>query len=166
VEAGDARSFLKATLPEHMVPAAFVRLEKLPLTPNGKVDRKSLPAPEKQRTGFGGAYVAPEPGVEQSLAAIWSEVLGLDRVGADDNFFDLGGSSLLLQAVHVRLEALVERKVPMVELFQFPTVRTLAAQLVGGGGPAGTETSSVTGGNQRGSQRRLALQRRGRPGSN
>jgi acyl carrier protein len=118
-----------------------------------------------QRTGFGGTYVAPEPGAEQSLAAIWSEVLGLDRVGANDNFFDVGGNSLLLQAVHVRVEALVERKVPMVELFQFSTVRTLAAHLMGSGGPAGTETSSVTGGNRREGMRRLAQHRRGRPGS-
>ncbi|WNG56955.1 amino acid adenylation domain-containing protein [Archangium gephyra] len=123
------RIWLKQRLPEHMVPAVIVLLETLPLTPNGKVDRKALPAPDSQRAGFGASYVAPESGLEQSLAAIWAEVLQLERVGADDNFFDVGGNSLLLQAVHMKVEALVGRTLPMVELFQFSTVRTLAAQL-------------------------------------
>ncbi|PTL74997.1 non-ribosomal peptide synthetase [Vitiosangium sp. GDMCC 1.1324] len=166
LEVGEVRSFLKGSLPEHMVPAAFVWLETLPLTPNGKVDRKALPAPDLQRAGFGGSFVAPEDGVEQSLAAIWAEVLRLDRVGAGDNFFDLGGNSLLLQAVHVRVEALVGRKVPMVELFQFPTVRALATHLAGVTAPPALEESSATGGNRREGMRRLAQHRRGRPGSN
>ncbi|HYO70283.1 MAG TPA: amino acid adenylation domain-containing protein, partial [Archangium sp.] len=123
------RTWLKQILPEHMVPSVIVLLETLPLTPNGKVDRKALPAPDSQRAGFGGSYVTPESGLEQSLAAIWAEVLQLDRVGADDNFFDVGGNSLLLQAVHMKVEALVGRTLPMVELFQFSTVRTLAARL-------------------------------------
>ncbi|WP_052519231.1 amino acid adenylation domain-containing protein [Archangium violaceum] len=123
------RAWLKQSLPEHMVPAAFVFMEALPLTPNGKVDRGALPAPDSQRAGFGASYAAPESGLERSLAAIWAEVLGLERVGVDDNFFDLGGNSLLLQSVHAKVEAVVGRALPMVELFQFSTVRTLAAQL-------------------------------------
>jgi acyl carrier protein len=168
VELGGLRAFLKELLPEYMLPSAFVRLEALPLTPNGKVDRKALPAPEQQRAELGGAYVVPEVGVEQSLAAIWSEVLRLDRVGADDNFFDLGGNSLLLQTVHARLESLVGRRVPLVALFQFPTVRALASHLSGVSEPVAVaeEASTATGGNRRERLRQLAQHRRGRPGSN
>ncbi|WP_375773024.1 amino acid adenylation domain-containing protein [Archangium gephyra] len=165
VQPDELRTWLKQTLPEHMVPSAFVFLEALPLTPNGKVDRKALPAPDSQRAVSGGSYTAPESGLEQSLAAIWAEVLRLERVGAEDNFFDLGGNSLLLQSVQVKVETLVGRKVPMVELFQFSTVRTLAAQLAGNAGPTGTEESSASGGNRREGMRQLA-RRRGRPGSN
>ncbi|WP_375773015.1 amino acid adenylation domain-containing protein [Archangium gephyra] len=161
----ELRTWLMQTLPEHMVPSAFVFLDALPLTPNGKVDRKALPAPDSQRNEAGGSYAAPASGLEQSLAALWAEALRLDRVGADDNFFDLGGNSLLLQVVHLKVEALVGRKVPMVELFQFSTVRTLAAQLAGSTGPTGTEESSASGGNRREGMRQLA-RRRGRPGSN
>ncbi|WNG46585.1 amino acid adenylation domain-containing protein [Archangium minus] len=164
VETAALRSFLKDSLPEHLVPSAFVTLKALPLTPNGKVDRKALPAPDMLRTGRD--YVSPESGLEQSLAAIWAEVLRLDRVGAGDNFFDLGGNSLLLQAVHVKVEALVGREVPMVELFQFSTVRALAAYLSGASGSVSVEDSSAAGGNRREGMRRLAQHRRGRPGSN
>ncbi|QRK05610.1 non-ribosomal peptide synthase/polyketide synthase [Archangium violaceum] len=164
VETAALRSFLKESLPEHLVPSAIVTLKTLPLTPNGKVDRKALPAPDMQRTGRD--YVAPESGLEQSLAAIWAEVLRLERVGAGDNFFDLGGNSLLLQAVHVKVEALMGREVPMVELFQFSTVRALAAHLSGAPGPVSVGDSSATGGNRREGMRRLAQHRRGRPGSN
>ncbi|MFE8599731.1 amino acid adenylation domain-containing protein [Archangium violaceum] len=160
------RTWLKRTLPEHMVPSAFVFLEALPLTPNGKVDRAALPMPDMHRPAPGDSYVAPEAGLEQSLAAIWAEVLRLEHVGADDNFFDLGGNSLLLQAVHVKAEALVGHRFPLVGLFQFPTVRALAAQLARGEGTAAAGDPVSGSGNRRDGQRRLARQRRERPGSN
>ncbi|HEX5753854.1 MAG TPA: amino acid adenylation domain-containing protein [Archangium sp.] len=160
------RTWLKQTLPEHMVPSAFVFLEALPLTPHGKVDRAALPMPDMHRPVSGDSYVAPEAGLEQSLAAIWAEVLRLDRVGADDNFFDLGGNSLLLQAVHVKAEAWVGHRFPLVELFQFPTVRALAARLARGEGTAAAGGPASGNGNRRDGQRRLAQQRRERPGSN
>ncbi|MBV9110382.1 MAG: amino acid adenylation domain-containing protein, partial [Gemmatimonadetes bacterium] len=94
VEAGALREHLRRELPEHMVPAAFVALERLPLTPTGKLDRKALPAPEGDAFARG-SYAAPVGEVEAALAEIWSEVLGLDRVGRWDNFFELGGHSLL-----------------------------------------------------------------------
>ncbi|HVS00904.1 MAG TPA: amino acid adenylation domain-containing protein, partial [Thermoanaerobaculia bacterium] len=92
-EAEGLRAWVKERLPEYMVPAAFVALEALPLTPNGKVDRKALPAPGLDRSESG--YVAPRTEEEEMLAAVWSQVLGLDRVGVEDNFFALGGDSIL-----------------------------------------------------------------------
>ena len=92
----DLRAFLKEKLPEYMIPAIFVPLEELPLTPNGKVDRRSLPAPDKSLLASAREYVAPRTPQEETLAAIWAEVLGLDRVGVLDDFFELGGDSLLV----------------------------------------------------------------------
>src|SRR4029077_3401320 len=87
------RKMLQKRLPDYMVPSAFVILEALPLTANGKVDRRALPAPEGRPEV--GVYVAPRTPTEEALAAIWSEVLKVDRVGIEDNFFELGGHSLL-----------------------------------------------------------------------
>lgn len=89
------REYLKRKLPDYMVPAAFVFLDKLPLTNNGKVDRKALPAPEQNRRELTGRYVAPRTSREERLATIWSKVLRLERVGIHDNFFELGGDSIL-----------------------------------------------------------------------
>ena len=91
----ELRSFLKARLADYMVPASFVMLEKFPLTPNGKVDRRALPAPDQIRPELEEAFVPPRNPVEQHLAEIWCRVLGLERVGVHDSFFDLGGDSIL-----------------------------------------------------------------------
>jgi amino acid adenylation domain-containing protein/non-ribosomal peptide synthase protein (TIGR01720 family) len=93
-ELSSLREYLKKTLPEYMVPAAFVVLEHLPLTNNGKVDRKALPVPDEQRPELAG-YAAPRTPVEEKLASIWSKVLRIERVGVNDNFFELGGDSIL-----------------------------------------------------------------------
>ncbi|WP_042368094.1 non-ribosomal peptide synthase/polyketide synthase [Streptacidiphilus neutrinimicus] len=90
----ELRLWLRRTLPDHMVPAAFVALARIPRTTSGKTDRRALPAPS-QRPGTGTRYVAPRPGTEARLAALWAEVLGVERVGAQDNFFTLGGDSIL-----------------------------------------------------------------------
>jgi amino acid adenylation domain-containing protein len=123
------RSSLSERLPAHMVPATFVVLPAFPLTPNGKVDRKALPAPG--RPGSGESFVAPRTSVEELLAAIWSDVLGLERVGATDDFFALGGHSLLA----VRLTARIERDfgvpLPLSALFEAPTVEHLARLVQG-----------------------------------
>ncbi|QSQ19871.1 amino acid adenylation domain-containing protein [Pyxidicoccus parkwayensis] len=158
------RAWLRRSLPEHAVPSAFVVMEDIPLTPNGKPDWKALPVPDAQRPELSSGYVAPEEGVEKALAQLWAEVLKLDKVGAGDNFFDLGGNSLLLQAVHARMEARVGRKVPLVELFQFPTVRTLAAHLSKGAAPA-QAAAPVASSDREDRLRRLSRQRRLRPGS-
>jgi acyl carrier protein len=123
---GALRDHLKAQLPEYMVPSAFVMLEAMPLTPSGKVDRQALPAPEPSRLDWAGAYVAPRGPVEEAVAGIWAEVLGVERVGAHDNFFDLGGHSLLATQVISRIRQAFPVDIPLRRLFEEPTVATLA----------------------------------------
>jgi acyl carrier protein len=133
-----------------MVPAAFVFLDALPLTPNGKLDRKALPAPEPVSGET--AYVAPRRPLEEALAGIWAEVLGCARVGVKENFFDLGGHSLLLMKVQARLRETLDRKIPIVDLFRFPTVAALAEHLGGEGEGAG-EPQAGAGRRRRGRDR-------------
>jgi amino acid adenylation domain-containing protein len=128
------RAQLRAGLPEYMVPSAFVTLETLPRTVNGKLDRKALPAPDLSRRSDGRSYSAPRAPAEKAIAQIWNAVLGVDRVGIDDNFFELGGHSLLLLQTHNRLRASLSPDLPVVALFQYPTIRTLARYLDGGAG--------------------------------
>ena len=123
---GDLRSGLKEKLPEYMVPSAFVFLSAFPLTPNGKVDRKALPAPVVDRAALNSAYEAPRNAAEEKIATIWRDVLRLDRVGVNDNFFDLGGHSLLLVRVHSQLRLAFAREIPIVEMFRHTTVAALA----------------------------------------
>ncbi|WP_327381583.1 non-ribosomal peptide synthetase [Streptomyces sp. NBC_01207] len=123
------RRWCGASLPDYMVPAAFVYLDSLPLTPNGKVDRRALPAPETDRPELAAQYVAPRGEIETAVAGIWAEVLGVDQVGIHDNFFDLGGHSLLLTQVRGRLATRLDVPIPMVALFQHTSVRALALYL-------------------------------------
>ncbi|MDQ3917141.1 MAG: amino acid adenylation domain-containing protein, partial [Acidobacteriota bacterium] len=139
----ELRAYLKERLPEYMIPSAFVMLEKLPLSPNGKVDRRALPAPEQTRAGLEGAFVAPRTPAEEILAAIWQEVLGVERVGIHDNFFELGGDSILSLQVTARANQAGLRLVP-AQMFQHQTVAGLAA--VAGTSPAlQAEQGLVTG---------------------
>ncbi|HKV13369.1 MAG TPA: beta-ketoacyl synthase N-terminal-like domain-containing protein, partial [Thermoanaerobaculia bacterium] len=124
-EAAGLREHLRQLLPEHMVPAFFVALPALPLTPNGKVDRKALPAPVISTQPAQG----PLNGIEETVAAIWCEVLGVPRVGSEDNFFDLGGHSLLLPRVQTLLRDRLGREVSLVDLLTHSTVRALARYL-------------------------------------
>jgi amino acid adenylation domain-containing protein len=123
------RAFLEKKLPEYMVPSAFVLLDKLPLTPNSKLDRKALPSPGDSRVDLEGAWAPPENEAEQVIARVWEELLGVSRVGRDNNFFDLGGDSLLLIRVHIKLEQAFARPLPVVEMFRHPTVKSLAEYL-------------------------------------
>jgi 3-oxoacyl-(acyl-carrier-protein) synthase/acyl carrier protein len=151
------RSYLRERLPEYMVPGAFVRLETMPLTPNGKVDRRALPDPDMHGTPEE-IYVAPQTELEQSLATIWQEVLRLERVGLSDNFFDLGGHSLLLVQVWSKLRELLGRQVPVLELFKYPTIGSLAKHL--------SNTTEVTDADSQFSLARArALARRRSPGT-
>lgn len=122
----ELRSFLKERLPEYMVPSAFVLLAALPLTPNGKVDQRALPIPTNQRPVLETDYAEPKSGLEQTIAGIWQEVLNVERVGIHDNFFDLGGHSLLLTRAHAKLRTVLNREFPMITMFQYPTIDTLA----------------------------------------
>jgi amino acid adenylation domain-containing protein/non-ribosomal peptide synthase protein (TIGR01720 family) len=125
VSAGELRSYLGEQLPEYMVPAFFVTLAELPLTPNGKVDRRALPAPEHSRTQSDQSYVAAITPAEQALAAIWCEVLGLPQVGVHDNFFHLGGDSILSIQVVSKARQAGFQLTPK-QLFQHPTIAQLA----------------------------------------
>ncbi|HTG31557.1 MAG TPA: amino acid adenylation domain-containing protein [Thermoanaerobaculia bacterium] len=123
----ELRRSLRERLPDYMVPAAFVTLPALPLTANGKVDREALPAPERQSAPE--TYQAPRTPVEEVVAGIWAELLGLDRVGANDHFFELGGHSLLATQVMSRLRAAFGVEMPLRDLFEDPRVEGLAARV-------------------------------------
>jgi amino acid adenylation domain-containing protein len=122
----ELRRFLADRLPEHMIPAVFVTLEALPLTPSGKVDRRALPKPEGDRPRLEKEYVPPASEVEDALVAIWAEALGVERVGVLDNFFELGGHSLLATQVVARIRENLQVDLPLIALFQLPTVEQLA----------------------------------------
>jgi len=123
------RAYLAAGLPAAAVPAAFVMLTRLPLTDNGKVDRAALPPPAPDRPDLDTEFVAPRAGLEQAIAAIWAEVLHLERIGIHDTFFDLGGDSLSLSQMHGRLQLQLGADVPIVALFEHPTIHALASHL-------------------------------------
>ncbi|WP_238553057.1 non-ribosomal peptide synthetase, partial [Paenibacillus alvei] len=122
------RSKLAAGLPSYMIPSHFIRLEKMPLTPNGKLDRKALPAPDRALS-TGTEYVAPRTTTEAKLAQLWQEVLGLERVGIRDNFFDIGGHSLRAMTLVARIHQMLEAEVPLRQLFLSPTIESLATAL-------------------------------------
>ena len=126
----EIRRFLAQRLPEYMLPSAVVWLTELPLTANGKVDRQQLPAPSRERPQLEQAYIAPQNELERTLTDIWANLLNLDRVGVDDNFFDLGGTSLyvleLISTIEVGMGIL---NLPVVIIFQYSTVAKLAKYL-------------------------------------
>jgi amino acid adenylation domain-containing protein len=123
------RAALRAELPPYMIPAAWVTLDALPRTRNGKTDRRSLPAPDAAPPERDAGAAAPRSDAERVIAAAWREVLGVEEVGLDDNFFDLGGHSLLLARLRSRLRGEFPRDVSIVVLFRYPTVRSLAEHL-------------------------------------
>ncbi|MFN8375407.1 MAG: amino acid adenylation domain-containing protein [Anaerolineae bacterium] len=125
----DLRDYLRAKLPEYMVPSAFMFLDDIPLTGNQKVDRKALPAPEKTAAEIDENYIAPRNKAEQAVAEIWQEVLGLKRVGVYDNFFELGGHSLIAVRIFAQIEKRFGKKLPLAALFRAPTVEALASLL-------------------------------------
>jgi acyl carrier protein len=151
------RESLRERLPEYMVPANVLVIDELPLTPNRKIDRKALPAPE-----LSGAHAAavesakPESEIDRQIAEVWQEMLGREGVGVDDNFFDLGGHSLLVVRVHRKLQEVLGRSLALTDLYRFPTIRALSSYLTAGS--AGDSRK----GSERGARRRELMQRRGR----
>ncbi|MEM9569025.1 MAG: amino acid adenylation domain-containing protein, partial [Cyanobacteria bacterium P01_E01_bin.34] len=131
------RTLLQTKLPQYMLPSHFVRLETMPFTSSGKLDRQALPALCRDRSQLETAYVQPTTALERTIADIWQQVLGVERVGLHDNFFDLGGHSLLLVQVHSRLRQALDQEeqidgsseLMLVDLFQYPTVRRLAERI-------------------------------------
>ncbi|OPK55965.1 non-ribosomal peptide synthetase, partial [Ralstonia solanacearum] len=135
IEAQALREQLQGSLPEYMVPAAYVKLEHLPLTPNGKLDRKGLPAPEGQAYAST-AYEAPQGEVEQTLAAIWQTLLGVERVGRHDDFFALGGHSLQAVRLVAQVRTQLGAELGLTELFAQPSLSAVAQAIVRGQGSA------------------------------
>jgi amino acid adenylation domain-containing protein len=123
----DMRKKLAKKLPDYMIPAVFMLLPSLPLTPSGKTDRRALPKPGRERPKLENQYIATGTETEKKLAQVWCEVLQLDQVGIDDNFFDVGGNSIQLAQVHSRLQVLMDREFPIMDLFVHTTIRAAAA---------------------------------------
>jgi amino acid adenylation domain-containing protein/thioester reductase-like protein len=122
----ELRGFLQETLPDYMIPAAFVLLDALPLTPNGKVDRRALPVPDRGRPDLESPFAPPRTPVERELARVWAQVLGLDQVGIHDNFFELGGDSLLVAQLFAGVYDALDVEVPADFFFEAPTVADVA----------------------------------------
>ena len=133
ISCNELRCFLREQLPEYMIPSAFMYLEKLPLSANGKIDRRGLPNPETILQEFAIAYKPPQNAIEQTIVTIWQEVLNLEQVGIEHNFFEIGGNSLLITQVYTKLKnALpdqIENQISIVDLFKYSTIRSLAKHL-------------------------------------
>ncbi|NBD18407.1 MAG: amino acid adenylation domain-containing protein [Cyanobacteria bacterium] len=125
----ELKQFLSQKLFNYSIPSGFVVLDSLPLTPSGKVDRRSLPEPQLERPELATTFTPPSSSLEQQIADIWQYLLQVDKVGIHDNFFDLGGHSLLIVQVRSRLEVLLNREIPLVTLFQYPTIQALVTYL-------------------------------------
>jgi amino acid adenylation domain-containing protein len=125
----ELRRFLRERLPEYMVPSVFIPINAIPLTPSGKLDRAALPKPEQISLDSGVPYVAPRSKIEEIISTVWQEVLDLKQVSVQANFFDLGGHSLSIIRVHNQLQERLQQTVSVVELFEHPTIRSLAEHL-------------------------------------
>ncbi len=123
------RGYLKKELPSYMVPSVFVRMESLPLTANGKLDRRALPHPDGAERTSGATYVPPRNELEQNLAQIWKEVLRVEKVGIHDNFFDIGGHSLLSTQIVSRINQRFSVDVSLQQLFEMPTIALISGTL-------------------------------------
>lgn len=123
------RAHLREHLPDYMVPSAFVAMDTFPLTPNGKIDRKALPAPTTSVALVQAEYVPPSNDLENTIAEVWKELLGLSQVGRTDNIFDIGANSIMTAQANQRLSKTLGRRVSLVSMFRYPTVETLAAHL-------------------------------------
>jgi acyl carrier protein len=156
VEDDSLRTALRENLPDFMVPSLFVELDRFPMTPNGKIDRKALPAPDQVRGRAEAEFKAPENELEQLISDVWKAVLYLESVGTNENFFDLGGHSLLVVQAHRKLREVCEHKISLTDLYRFPTIAGLA-DFLGTGGDAAVQAKQSQ---DRGAKRRAAMGRR------
>ncbi|RKG98940.1 hypothetical protein D7V97_32325 [Corallococcus sp. CA053C] len=145
IDTAALRAFLRERLPEHMVPAAFVRLDALPLSSHGKVDSKALPAPDDTHVGSGQPYLEPQGQLERTLATLWTELLGLQRVGRNERFFDVGGNSMSIIRLQARVRTELGLNVALPVLFQYPTIAGLAEHLSRTGDSPKLESSQERG---------------------
>ncbi|OQY29316.1 MAG: hypothetical protein B6244_04180 [Candidatus Cloacimonetes bacterium 4572_55] len=128
-ESHELREYLKKKAPDYMIPSFFLPLEKFPLTPNGKIDRRSMPTPDLTQLESDDQFVSPRNPIEEVLADIWADVLGLKKVGVKDNFFDLGGHSLKMTRIASRLKNIFQLSLPLRQLFESPTIAELAVDI-------------------------------------
>jgi len=152
----ELQNFLKEKLPGYMIPSAFVVLDAFPLTPNGKVDRKALPEQDELPLDVEIAYVAPQTEMEQTIATILQEVLGIERVSTHDNFFDVGANSLHLVRAQNKLQDAFKQDISVLNLFEYTTISALAEYL----SQDRVEQSSVQQAHSRAEIRRAAKKRR------
>jgi acyl carrier protein len=138
----ELREYLSGLLPTYMIPTYFVQIEHIPLTPNGKINRKALPSPETQGTKLKRTYVAPQTELEKSIADIWKNILGVDETGLHDNFFELGGNSLKVMELAAQLGQVLNREIPVVQLFKYQTIDSLSGYLTGMNGSPSLESRS------------------------
>ncbi|MDQ1353284.1 MAG: hypothetical protein QG657_3590, partial [Acidobacteriota bacterium] len=134
------KEYLEEKLPSYMVPACFVGIDKIPLNANGKIDRNMLPRPLESDFHTGDAYQAPETDMQRTIAAIWQEVLGREKIGIRDNFFDLGGDSLDFVRVANKLREKLDKEIPVVTLFTYATINSLERYLTGVELPSASKT--------------------------
>ncbi|MFO0943141.1 MAG: non-ribosomal peptide synthetase [Pirellulales bacterium] len=155
----DLRTHLSSILPAHMIPSLFEPHNAFPLSPNGKVDRKALTKLVQERPQLTSVSASDSDGLEKQIHSAWCQLLSVDRVGIDDNFFDAGGDSLKLARLHQHLEALLERRFPITDLFANPTVRGMSKHL--GNPKAGEERLQQL--KQRAQMQRQAMSAKRRP---
>lgn len=158
-DANVLREYLRKDLPEYMVPNEVVVLDAMPLTPNGKLDRKQLPEPHAATKVSAAIYEAPHDELQQTIVNVWQDTLKLDKVGVNDNFFDLGGHSLLIVRVHQLLKAQVDKTISLTDLYRFPTISSLTEFL-----NSDQKNESLKKSSDRASRRRerMGLRKRGR----
>lgn len=157
VTGSELRAYLKGKLPDYMIPPAVVLLDSVPLTPNGKLDRNALPAPTIECFEGPGDYIAPRNPTEETLLRIWSEILKVENIGVRDDFFRLGGQSLLAVSLFATIEREFGKKLPLATLFRAPTVEQLAAALNNGSDHFSTDWASLVPIQTKGSKRPLFL---------
>ena len=140
----ELREYLQQRMPEYMIPSGYVMLEQLPLTANGKLDREALPEAALSRAGISEWYVAARTPVEEIMTGLWSEVLGVEQVGINDNFFDLGGHSLGATKMISRVRAAFQVELPLRSLFEMPTISGLSEVVEKAiEGPATNQTPAI-----------------------
>ena len=156
----ELRDYLKLKVPEYMIPSAFMILAELPLTHNGKIDKHKLPAPWEARIGLRQEYVAPRTEVEKKLTLIWSEVLGIEQIGIHDNFFDLGGNSLLIAKCHIKIGNILPQNITMMDLFKYPNICALSEFIEHGQSQKNTDRKTISRGKIRNIRRDFIKQQR------
>jgi amino acid adenylation domain-containing protein/FkbM family methyltransferase len=158
LSAGEVKEFLGVMLPHYMTPSAVVILDAMPITTNGKIDRRRLPDPEQYLRADRPQYVAPGNDIERTIGRAWRDVLGLERISVNDNFFTIGGNSILLAQVCGKLRKSLDHDLSVIDLFRYPTVSSLALHISG----AGDRGESTLEAKHRGAERREAAVFRGR----